>query len=270
MVRNFLYSLFLHFALIFIAYLNFNFDPPIEIQQTSKVTVSFVVKAGNSDQPSAKEDKPAPIKEEKEVKKELKQKKEEKKPKEQSKKKSEEKQKAKPKKDEAKKKPEKKPEVKNPKKVEPKKEEEKKEEKKPDPEPEIVEIKEEVQSEEIKSDEENQESFSQNTIENLQLLVREKVNIQHQIKHCFEMAKKQSGVQLKEEINVKIFILEDGTVDLDGLIFKDFHKFKDLKEKAYQDSVHLVKETLKFCSPIRNLPEGKYDVWKVIDLKFNE
>ncbi|MFT6332253.1 MAG: hypothetical protein ACJAW3_000584 [Lentimonas sp.] len=277
MIRNILYSLFLHFILIFITYLSFNFNPPIEIDKGSKVSVSFVVKAGNSNKSSTQQSKPTIISEKKEIKKELKRKKEIKKSKKKSQIKPKEKPKPKPKpkkiekakktpqKPKAKKPEIKKPEIKKekPKEIEKVKEEIEKEEK---PEPEIVE---ETVKENVKSDEIDQELFSQNTIENLQLLVREKFNIQNQIKHCYKIAMQQSNLHSKEEINVKIFISEDGTIEIDRLVFKDFHKYEIPEEKNYIESVNLVKETLKFCSPMRNLPEDKYDVWKEIDLKFN-
>ena len=326
MIRNLFYSLFLHFILILLVYFNFNFSPPPpEVDKTIKIAISFVAKAGNSNNakqainpaqmpttPVAPTEmpkvvppekvKPAPkTPENKPVKKKSKPKKPTEKPLE----KPLEKPKAdakktppsdpkhsKPKEKDAKtdankiKEPNEKPDAKQ----EPEKP---KEEKK---KPEVKEVKQDKEvvdkeqldqdktTEELLADDSQEEddkdeedidegeidqySFTENTIESLNLLAREKFNIQNQIKRCYKKAIDQSGIKNKTVINAHIIIAKDGFIDLSAVTIKDFYRYENPKEVGFRQAVDIVKQSLKFCSPIRNLPQDKYEVWKEIDLQF--
>ena len=48
MIRNILYSLFLHSILVLLVYFTFNFTVPTEVEKASKVSISFQMKVGNS------------------------------------------------------------------------------------------------------------------------------------------------------------------------------------------------------------------------------
>ena len=288
MIRNILYSLFLHSALITIIYYSFSFNPPIEIDKTTKVAISFVVKPINNPnnenattqivqspkntvavQESISKEIPLTKKVNLQPKKHKKFKpKAIKKILETNPKIIAEKSPKLKKNDIIK------PEIQAPE-VETK-------------EPEIIpeEIKTELDDVETipetkDQEDENQYSFTQNNIESLNLLVREKFNIQNQIKRCYQNALKEDGDN-KVMINVHIFIAQDGFINLDSIIFKEFSKYqnKDLsktkdttEEQAslteYQKAIETVKKALKFCNPIRNLPQDKYNIWKEIDLQFN-
>jgi len=288
MIRNVLYSLFLHSILIIAVYSSFSFNSPIEIDKTTTVAINFVNKATeNSNNKNAilqvaqgsKSPVLAPLNPISKKKASL-IKKVEPKPK-----------KSKPKQKQKSKSIEKKLEV-EPKIVADKALELKKndvikpEEKEPDIKKE--EIKKELEEKEVEleteddtedQEDENQYSFTENDIESLDLLVREKFNIQNQIKRCYQNALKEEGDN-KMTINVHIFIAQDGFIDLDSIIFKEFAQYKKSskmqEENKYQGSfeeykkaLETVRKALKFCSPVRNLPQDKYNIWKEIDLQFN-
>jgi hypothetical protein len=311
MIRNILYSLFIHSILILLIYFSFNPTPPqIEIDKTLKVAVSFVTQAGNSSSdnsptqqpplPTIPTEMPKPLPPEVKPKKAhpiTKSKKSKPKPKKldvvkKSKPKQEEK-KFKPKEDEVKssdskiKEPNKKDDAKQD------KEKSKLEEKKPEIKEEIKKDEkvesEKVESEKDKSDsktddnvkeddiddeenaQESQYSFTENSIENLDLLFREKFNIQTQIKRCYKKALEESGKNNTSVINAHIFISKDGFIDLDVVVFKiPPEKIKNgIEDADFTKSKETVKKALKFCSPLRNLPMDKYDIWKEIDLQFD-
>ncbi len=278
MIRNILYSLFLHSAVILIVYLSFNLQTAKPPKQ-SKVVMSFVIKSDNAALSEAflKKSQILPPKEPiKEPVKEPEKKEPEKKPEKKSEKKPEKKPEKKtppkPEKklDSKKIKPDPKPKPKEEKKEEVKKEPEKKESEKKEEEkkeePEVKEKEPETPPEEVDPD---QPTFTENTIEGLNLLVREKFNIQSQIARCYKRALDQTGVKNKIIVNAHIFVEEDGGIDVDDVIIKDSYKYEDPKEVEFRKAVDVVKQALTFCSPIRNLPEDKYDVWKEIDLQFD-
>ena len=230
MIKNVLYSLFLHFILITLIYFSFSFNPPIEIDKTTKVAISFVLepKANSNNggvalQPEQNQKNPVTVKSKTIPKKEVplikkvnpQHKKSKSQPKEIPK--TIEKLEIKPK-ILANKAPEFKnddvikPEIKTP-----KPEEKGVDIKKELEETEITEIEDEIEDQE----DENQYSFTENNIESLDLLVREKFNIQNQIKRCYQNALKEDGGN-QAIINAHIFIAQDGFVDLDSIIFKKF------------------------------------------------
>ncbi|MFT5703924.1 MAG: outer membrane biosynthesis protein TonB [Rickettsiales bacterium] len=302
MIRNFLYSLFFHSIVLILVYFSFNLAEPIKEEKTSKVAISFVVKAGNSDnsnQAISKVQTPIIQTPKLEAPKEMipeivaDQKKPKEKPKSKDKSSKKDQAKSEPKKSKPKDltpKPEPKTEPKKiePKKIEPKKpepkkiEEDKPKEKKPKEEAKL-ETKSEIEnvddenkdldldeSEDGTKNQEPEQSFTQNSIESLNLLAREKINIQSQMKRCYRKILDQMEIENIATINVHIFIEEDGYIDPKKVVIKDFHKYSDPKEEEFRNAVDVVKKSLKLCSPIRNLPQDKYDIWKEIDLEFGK
>ena len=332
MIRNILYSLFLHSILVLLAYFTFNFTPPVEVEKASKVAISFQMKVGNSAslnltpkpvlmpevpnaipkhveaqevaqkkektpekkivQPKKSKPKTPPRKHLDESRKAMnKQEVAKSKPKEVDAKSVDNKVKTLDKKDDTKQEPdkpkfaEKKPEIKEVKKIvkDLKKELEKEIDKE---QPKAEEEKNEPETDESNEEDsdESQYSFTENSIEGLDLLAREKFNIQTQIKRCYKKALAEYGGG-GVTINAHIFVAKDGFIDLDTVIFKNFAGYKnetqknslETKEQAsrqdgfeeYQKTLDTVKKALKFCSPIRNLPQDKYDIWKEIDLQFD-
>ena len=275
MMRNVLYSLLLHLVLIVVVYFNFNFTPLIEVKNTSKVAVSFVVKP--KEDPIKNYDVPLPPDLELEIPEEI----------------------------EVLKTPEIKPIVKKdpPKKkeiikkqalqkpIQPKPKPTKKvikelskqlEKPKKNLEKEVSKIDKNliVEKKEYNKEKEQQPSFVENNISDLNLLVREKFNIQTQIKRCYKKSLKENG-NIKINVAAHISIAKDGSIDLEAVLFKDFSQYKFLVSKSdktaeernfvreYKRAMNIVKKALGFCSPMKNLPLNKYKVWKEIDLQFN-
>jgi len=162
---------------------------------------------------------------------------------------------------------EKKPEIKEEvKKDKPQEVEPEKEKPETDVQPEV-----EDEQDAVDENEESQYSFAENSIESLDLLGREKFNIQTQIKRCYKKALQESGKDVQIVTNAHIFIAQDGFIDLDVVVFKiPPRKIKSgVEDEDFTKAKETVKKALKFCSPLRNLPQDKYDIWKEIDLQFD-
>jgi hypothetical protein len=142
-------------------------------------------------------------------------------------------------------------------------------------EPKPKEIAKEEEKEESQDIEDNNEDSSQNTIgskdlQTIDLSTREKFNIQSQIKRCYRKAIEDAEADSKVPVNIHIVIDKDGSIDFDSAVIVDFEKYNDPKEVDFHIAVDNVKQALSFCSPLRNLPSDKYDVWKEVDLRFDD
>ncbi|NBX53060.1 MAG: hypothetical protein EBT63_05370 [Proteobacteria bacterium] len=100
------------------------------------------------------------------------------------------------------------------------------------------------------------------------LSARETINIQSQLKMCYKRAIEESGFESRAKIIIKILISREGYIenDLDEII--DIEKYNDPRFKEYKIIIDNIKRALELCSPLRNLPIEKYDSWKEIILQF--
>lgn len=280
MIRNILYSLFLHSLLILLVYFSFNFHQKQEIDQTARIEINFVTQNDNlkssNDQPSSPQivHKVPDVKPDIEPKKKVI-------PKKISKPHKANPIPAKPpiaKPSPVAKKPPtpivppkpdikttkesvKAPDVKTAKSVQP-------------PKPQITNVKAQDQESDDENDEEDEDqddsySFESKKIDGLNLLVREKFNIQSQIKRCYRKALKADTMKNKVTINAHIVIEKDGSINLNDVLIKDFEKYDNPKEPDFHQAVDIVKNALRFCSPLRNLPPDKYEIWRELDLQFD-
>ena len=98
---------------------------------------------------------------------------------------------------------------------------------------------------------------------------RETINIQSQLKLCYKRALEESGFESKTRIVIKIEISRDGYIenDLDEMV--DLEKYNNPVYKDYKIIIDNIKRALDLCSPLRNLPIEKYDSWKEIILQFD-
>jgi len=103
----------------------------------------------------------------------------------------------------------------------------------------------------------------------LTLTARETINIQSQLKLCYKRALEESGFESKTKIIIKIEVSQDGYIqnDLDDMI--DLEKYNNPTFKDYKIVIDNVKRALELCSPLRNLPIEKYESWKEIILQFD-
>ena len=292
MIKNLLYSLFIHFLLILVIYLNFNLRKPEE-NKTTEIAVSLVTLTGeeksNIDQfPSAakeeskKDEGAKKVEETKEA--------ESTKITEKNKVKKSPKKLARAKVAKAVKKavieekikefkPEEKEEIKQ--KDASKLQEDEVQNQNEDKEENDVPKKEEDSGAKKESTKESEEKKRENpkdsemvnmanSLENLDLSGREKFNIQSQLKFCYRMAQSESKLESKAKVIAKVQISREGkiSINFDDLINK--LRYDDPDESDYRNTISNVQRALDICSPLRNLPLDKYDIWKEVVLEFEE
>ena len=292
MIKNLLYSLFIHFLLLLVIYLNFNLRKPEE-SKTTEIAVSLVTLTGeeksNIDQfaSTAKEESK---KDEGAKKVEATKEAESTKIVEKNKVKKSPKKLARAKVAKAVKKavieekikefkPEEKEEIKQ--KDASKLQEDEVQNQNEDKEENDVPKKEEESGAKKESTKESEEKKQENpkdskvvdmanSLENLDLSGREKFNIQSQLKFCYRMAQSESKLESKTKVVAKVQISRDGkiSINFDDLINK--LRYDDPDESDYRNTITNVKRALDLCSPLRNLPLDKYDIWKEIVLEFEE
>lgn len=283
MIRNTLYSLFLHFLLILLIYANFNLKTAVE-PKTNEISISLVEIDATKNASTNKKIEEVPVKKQKKVKpkkdpnevvdkplpeikkeevKKVEEEKIEEPVKEITEKKKEEKSKEK---EPAKEVVEKKKEE-EPKEVEVKKEPKKKEEEKPKPVETPKPQKEPIKQEENNKD--DKEDTSVNNLENIDLSVREKFNIQSQLKACYKRALVESGAKDdKIRITITAEVTHDGFIDSDLEEIIDTERYD--QEANYKITINNVRRAIELCSPLRNLPLEKYEIWKKVLLEFGE
>ncbi len=107
-----------------------------------------------------------------------------------------------------------------------------------------------------------------NSLENINLSVREKFNIQSQLRVCYKRAIKENGKDSQIKVTVAVNIAEDGSIasNFDDII--DLTKYK--QDSKYKIAIDNARRALELCSPLRNLPLDKYDIWKEVLLEFDE
>lgn len=98
------------------------------------------------------------------------------------------------------------------------------------------------------------------------LSLREKRNIQRQIKGCYKMAILRSKKDSKAVVALTVNIEKNGIVNMNNikvnLVADDF-------ENGYEIAVDNAKSALVFCSPLRGLPAGKYKTWRQMTFVFD-
>jgi hypothetical protein len=101
------------------------------------------------------------------------------------------------------------------------------------------------------------------------LSARETINIQSQLKLCYKRAIEESGFESKNKVVIKLQISREGYIenDLDEMI--DLEKYNNPDFKDYKIVIDNIKRALDLCSPLRNLPADKYESWKEIILQFD-
>jgi len=101
------------------------------------------------------------------------------------------------------------------------------------------------------------------------LSAREKNNIQSQLTSCYRKAILESKEKTDLGFIIKIEVNENGYIktNIDDLVDKE--KYNNPDEKKYRALINNIKRTFDLCNHIRNLPVEKYDIWKIIVLKFD-
>ncbi len=282
MIKNLLYSIFLHSILIFVIYLNFNIEK-FEETESKEVSVSLISLKGYEDANLLKPiEKPSSeVKKEEKEKKDItksetksekksdkdKIKEETKKTKKEQEAKTIKQKKIKKKKKTAQKKTKnKKQQESDQKKKKTKKDKKSNKNKENEGSKKALGSKEKSDKEKEKSqkpsDKEDEKSANMaNSIENIDLSAREKFNIKSQLKLCYKRAIDETELKSNEKILINIKISKEGYIssNLDEII--DNKIYNNPEKSSYKIAVDQVKRALELCSPLRNLPLDKYAIW---------
>jgi len=107
-----------------------------------------------------------------------------------------------------------------------------------------------------------------NDIENLNLTSREKYNLRTQLKRCYIWATKESKYKNKLKIKFTINISEFGLIESNIAKIIDLKKYKN--DLDYKNSMDNAARTIELCNPIRNLPQNKFDMLRKINIEIGQ
>jgi len=102
-------------------------------------------------------------------------------------------------------------------------------------------------------------------IENLELSHREKFNISSQLKSCFNRF--SNNYKFDITIALKVSVSKDGSIEYNKDDFIDYNRISE--DQNYKNAVNSVIEALDFCSPLRNMPADKYEIWNEFSINFD-
>ena len=99
------------------------------------------------------------------------------------------------------------------------------------------------------------------------LSLREKINIQRQIKGCYKMAILRSKKDSKAIVGLTVNVAKDGIIDMHNI---KVNKIVDnFNIEGFDTALENAKSALVFCSPLRGLPSGKYKTWRYMTFIFD-
>lgn len=107
------------------------------------------------------------------------------------------------------------------------------------------------------------------TLEDSGLSSREKLNILTQLKACYHHAIQENGQRSNYGLIIQVNISIDGYIDGNFDSVTDLKKYNDPQNNDYKIMINNAKKALDLCSPLRNLPQDKYNIWKEIIVKFD-
>ncbi|MDD2840063.1 MAG: hypothetical protein PHY80_02950 [Rickettsiales bacterium] len=110
-------------------------------------------------------------------------------------------------------------------------------------------------------DYEKLKEIDENKIDSKYILsLREKINIQRQIKGCYKMAILRNKKDSKAIVGLTVEVAQDGIIDMHNI---KINKIVDnFDNEGFTIALDNAKSALVFCSPLRGLPSGKYKTWK--------
>ena len=130
-----------------------------------------------------------------------------------------------------------------------------------------------IKSEEIftKKDIKDLKKYEEDSAKNMfQLSLREKSEIQKQIRYCYKNAIINSGKNSKIIVAVTIKLYKNGRIDMKNVTFKvDEKESRKISKVDYQIAIDNAKLALIYCNPLRNLPATKYYMWKNMSFVFD-
>ncbi len=96
---------------------------------------------------------------------------------------------------------------------------------------------------------------------------REKANLKIQITRCYQESKKNFQ-KLNLDVSINIRVARNGVIDYKNMIFTNQIELSKIDPKILKKITISIAKTLQDCSPLRNLPKDKYDIWKNMNIKF--
>ncbi|MDB2550232.1 hypothetical protein N9X24_00005 [Rickettsiales bacterium] len=96
---------------------------------------------------------------------------------------------------------------------------------------------------------------------------REKANLKFQITRCYQESKR-GFERFNIDVSVNVQILPNGIIDYNNIVFTNQIELSKIDKNILQKITFSIAKTLKDCSPLRNLPEEKYDIWRKMNIKF--
>lgn len=128
---------------------------------------------------------------------------------------------------------------------------------------------------EIKINKNQVENLVKNTppdiksLEESSLSFKEKTNILSQLKMCYKRAISETKQNSKLSLVINVRITRDGYIESDLNKLIDKTRYNNPEHSEYKKLIDNVKKALDLCSPLRNLPNEKYEVWKELILHFD-
>jgi hypothetical protein len=107
--------------------------------------------------------------------------------------------------------------------------------------------------------------INENENQKFNLSIRERGNIQQQIKNCYKTAILRSKKDSKSIVSLTVDIERNGLIDLNKVVIEN----NEPDNKSYQIALENAKTALVFCTPLKGLPIPKYNIWKRLTLIFD-
>jgi len=107
------------------------------------------------------------------------------------------------------------------------------------------------------------------SLEGSSLSIKEKTNILSQLKMCYKRAISETKQYSKLSLVINVRITKDGYIESDLNQLIDKTRYSNPDHLEYKKLIDNVKKALDLCSPLRNLPNEKYEVWKELILHFD-
>ena len=107
------------------------------------------------------------------------------------------------------------------------------------------------------------------SLEASSLSFKEKTNILSQLKMCYKRAISETKQNSKLSLVINVKISKEGYIESDLNQLIDKVRYNNPDHQEYKKLIDNVKKALDLCSPLRNLPSEKYEVWKELILHFD-
>ncbi|MFT4717887.1 MAG: hypothetical protein ACI9IL_000206 [Rickettsiales bacterium] len=96
---------------------------------------------------------------------------------------------------------------------------------------------------------------------------RERANLKLQVTRCYQKSK-EGFKKFNINVSVNVRVMSNGVIDYNNMIFTNQIELSKVDKKILHKITMSIVDTLKDCSPLRNLPKDKYGIWKRMNIKF--